>query len=87
MGYVRCIQELFYFGSEVHQKLHLGHNNTIESRYSLLKDLIKAKCGFKKFSNILRYIRYSPLSYKVNNLASTKFVLPKYHPSPFVKLN
>ncbi|MGB4754910.1 MAG: DDE-type integrase/transposase/recombinase, partial [Fervidobacterium sp.] len=38
------------------KRVHLGHNNAVESRYSLLKDFIRAKRGFKKFSNIPKYI-------------------------------
>ncbi|MEN6590762.1 MAG: DDE-type integrase/transposase/recombinase [Fervidobacterium sp.] len=44
------------YGSEVHQRVRLGHNNAVESRYSLLKDFIRAKRDFKKFSNIPKYI-------------------------------
>ena len=33
-----------------------GYNNAVESEYSLLKDFIRAKRGFKKFSNIPKYI-------------------------------
>ena len=52
--YKQAIEELF--GSGVHQGVKLGHNNADESRYSLLKDFIRAKRGFKKFSNIPKYI-------------------------------
>jgi len=52
--YKQAIEELF--GSGIHQRVKLGHNNAVESRYSLLKDFIRAKRGFKKFSNIPKYI-------------------------------
>jgi len=50
----QAIEELF--GSEVHQRVKLGHNNSVESRYSLLNDFVRAKRGFNKFSNIPKYI-------------------------------
>jgi hypothetical protein len=37
--YEQAIEELF--GPELHQRVHLGHNNSVESRYSLLKDFIR----------------------------------------------
>ena len=52
--YKQAIEELF--GSGVHQRVKLGHNNAVESRHSLLKDFIRVKRGFKKFNNILKYI-------------------------------
>jgi len=52
--YKQAIEELF--GSGIHQRVHLSHNNAVEPRYSLLKDFIRAKRGFKKFSNIPKYI-------------------------------
>ena len=52
--YKQAIEELFSL--RVHKRVHLGHNNAVESRYSLLKDFIRAKRGFKKFSNIPKYI-------------------------------
>ena len=52
--YKQVIEELF--GTGVHQRVRLGYNNAVESRYSLLKDFIRMKRGFKKFSNIPKYI-------------------------------
>lgn len=52
--YKQAIEELSSL--RVHKRVHLGHNNAVESRYSLLKDFIRAKRGFKKFSNIPKYI-------------------------------
>jgi len=52
--YKQTVEELF--GSGVHQRAKLGHNNVVESRYSLLKDLIRAKRGLKTFSNVSKYI-------------------------------
>jgi len=52
--YKQAIEEPFGLG--VHQRVKLGHNNVVELRYSLLKDFIRDKQGFKKFSNIPRYI-------------------------------
>ncbi len=52
--YKQAIEELF--GTGVHQRVRLGYNNAVESRYSLLKDFIRMKRGFKKFSNIPKYI-------------------------------
>jgi transposase-like protein/predicted RNA-binding Zn-ribbon protein involved in translation (DUF1610 family) len=53
-SYPHAIEELF--GKDVHKRAHLGYNNAVESRYSLFKDFVRAKRGFKKFSNIFLYI-------------------------------
>ncbi len=52
--YPYAAEELF--GKNIHKRVYLGHNNAIESRYSLFKDFVRAKRGFKKFSNIFLYI-------------------------------
>jgi len=52
--YPYAVEELF--GKNIHERVYLGHNNAVESRYSLFKDFVRAKRGFKKFSNIFLYI-------------------------------
>ncbi len=44
------------FGKNIHKRVYLGHDNAPESRYSLFKDFVRTKRGFKKFSNIFLYI-------------------------------
>jgi len=72
--YKQAIEELF--GSGIHQRVHLGHNNAVESRYSLLKDSIRAKRGFKKLSNIPRYINGRVYIHNLfKDLAGDKYVI------------
>ncbi len=52
--YLYTVEELF--GKNIHKRVYLGHNNAIESKYSLFKDFVRAKRRFKKFSNIFLYI-------------------------------
>jgi len=55
---------------------NLGHNNAVESRYSLLKDFIRTKRGFKKLSNIPRYINGRVYIHNLfKDLAGDKYVI------------